>query len=572
MGIRGLKTFVNEYFKGWKAIIVQGEVIVDGFSLLHALYTESGEDPKYGGDYVNFSRYVEHFFTYLIRCGVKPFVVFDGIDCDRTKRITHSKRRLEDASRVHGLLSGIDPEAHVSPYLSRLVMIETVARVLGKDRFCITDGDADSYIAYLGSIRKSPVLSDDSDFFIFHLASGYIPYYKFTWGKGDVKAHVYYYKDFIKQMNIKDATLLILLPAIVGNDVLPPLDDVIRKVIRRELFRLDAIIRYISNFANLGEAKKTISQITPNALKSVKEAHKLYYGAVDCFRSNPDHKTMLKNHLRGSNDLPEFFIARFRNGEVPKLVMDAVCLGDVEHKVCLEDSNGSWCHLIGEPIRKIIYGILCGKDAQISEHRRRSGKIGEFFIESVMAVQLHGYESVQLESLLSCSLPQKKCILFSALGCKIDDFTEFVSQFSIFGIDLSALLAITHFWYHFLDDMEVSNKQKLLGAFLLTLIKSLIVNPPYPSKAVVKCSSYPLATFVHAFAQWQSVYHDAYCLNKLLLEPVTLFNVSGFFSSIVIYQYLCAITQIGIHDVIIQCGFTPHKQLFDTLFDVIVHA
>lgn len=569
MGIRGLKTFVNDYFNGWKAIIVQGEVIVDGFSLLHALYTESGEDPKYGGDYVNFSRFVEHFFTYLIRCGVKPFVVFDGIDCDRSKRITHSKRRLEDASRVHGLLSGIDPEAHVPPYLSRLVMIETVARVLGKDRFCVTDGDADSYIAYLGSIRKSPVLSYDSDFFIFHLASGYIPYYKFTWGKGDIKAHIYYYKDFIKQMNIKDATLLILLPSIVGNDVLPPLDDVIRKVIRKELFRIDAIVRYVSNFANLGEAKKAISQITPNALKSVKEAHKMYYGAVDCFRSNPDHKTVLKNHFRGGSDLPEYFIARFRNGEVPKLVMDAVCLGDVEHKVSLEDSNGAWCHLIGEPIRKVIYGISCGKDAQVSEHRRRSGKIGEFFMESVMAVQL---QNVQLESLPSCSLPQKKYILFSAFDCKVDDFTEFVSQFSTFRIDLSVLLAITRFWYRFLDDMEVSNKQKLLGAFLLTLIKSLIVNPPYPSKAIVKCSSYPLATFVHAFAQWQSVYHDAYCLNKLLLEPVTLFNVSSFFSSIVIYQYLCAVTQGGIHDVIIQCGFTPHKQLFDTLFDAIVHA
>ena len=572
MGIRGLKTFVNEHFRGWKVITVQGEVIIDGFSLLHALYTESGEDPKYGGDYVNFSRHVEQFLNYLTRCGVQPFVVFDGIDCDRTKRITHSKRRLEDASRVHGLLSGFDPEAHVSPYLSRLVMIETVARVLGKDRFCVTDGDADAYIAYLGSVHKSPVLSDDSDFFIFHLASGYIPYYKFTWGKGDIKAHVFYYKDFIKQMNIKDATLLILLPSIVGNDVLPPLDDVIRKVIRKELFRIDAIIRYISNFANLGDAKRAISQITSNALKNVKEAHKMYYGAVDSFRSNPDHKTILKNHFRGSSDLPEFFIAQFRSGEVPKLVMDAVCLGDVEHKVCLEDSNGSWCHLIGEPIRKVIYGILCGKDVQVSEHCRRSGKISEFVIESVMSVQLHGYESVQIESLPGCPVPEKKYILFSALGCKIDDFTEYVSQFSTFGPDLSILLAITHFWYRFLGDMEVANKQKLLGAFLLTLIKSLIVNPPFPSKALVKGSSYPLVAFVHAFAQWQSVYHDAYCLNKLLLEPVTLYNVSSFFSSIVIYQYLCAITQSGIHDVIVQCGFAPHKRLFDAFFDAVVHA
>lgn len=572
MGIRGLKTFVNEHFRGWKATSVQGELIVDGFSLLHALYTESGEDAKYGGHYVNFSRYVESFLTHLIRCGVQPFVVFDGIDYDHSKKITHSKRRLEDSFKVHGLISGSDPSAHVSPYLSSLVMIETVARVLGKDRFCVTDGDADSYIAYLGSVRKSPVLSDDSDFFIFHLGSGYIPYYMFKWGRGGVEAHVYYYKDFIKEMSIKDATLLILLPSIVGNDVLPPLDDVERKLSRKELFRLDAIVRYISNFSNLGEAKKAISQITPNALKNVKEAHKLYYGAVDSFRSNPQHKTVLKNHFKGNSELPKFLIARFRAGQVPKLVMDAVCLGDVEHKVCMEDSNGPWCHLIGKPIRQVTYGILCGKDAQVHEHHRHSGKIGEFFIESITAIQLHGCESVQLENIPSCSLPQKKCLLFGALGSKEDDFTAFVSEFSTYGSDMLLLLAITRFWYRVFDDVEVSNKHKLLAAFLLTLVKAAIVSLPYPSKAVVKSSSYSLVTFVHAFAQWQSVYRDVYCLNKLLLEPVPLFSVSSFFSGIVIYQYACAITQSGINEVIIQCGFSPHRRLFDALFETIVHA
>jgi len=570
MGIRGLKTFVNERFKGWKVTFVQGEVIVDGFSLLHALYTESEEDPKYGGDYVYFSKYVEHFFTCLLRCGIKPFVVFDGIDSDSTKRITHAKRRVEDAFRVHGLLSGSDPSAHVSPYLSRLVMIETVARVLGRDSFCVTDGDADSYIAYLGSIRKSPVLSDDSDFFIFHLASGYIPYYMFEWRKGaDIVAHVYYYKEFIKQMSISDATLLILLPSIVGNDVLPSLDDVVKKLLRKGLSRLDAIVRFISNFSNMGEAKKFLSQSSPNALKNFKEAHRLYYGAVDSFRSNPDHKTNLKNHFKDNSDLPKFLIDQFRSGEVPKLVMDALCLGDVEHKVCLENANGSWCHLIGEPIRKVIYGVVCGKNAQVIEHRRLDGTIGGFYLESVNATQLHSYEHMQLESLPSCSLSQKKYILFSALGCKVDDFPVVVSEFGTLGSDLLLLVAITRFWYSVIDDIEVSDKQKLLAAFLLTLMKALKANPLHPI-AMVKNFSYPLPVFVHAFAQWQSVYHDVYCLNKLLLDPVRLFSVSSFFSSIIIYLYLCAITQSGINEVIFRYGFSSHKKLYDVLFDAIV--
>ncbi|XP_065896730.1 protein asteroid homolog 1-like [Dysidea avara] len=568
MGIRGLKTFVNEHFTAWKTVILRGELIIDGYSLLHSLYNESREERQYGGDYVNFSRYVEQFLVTLKRCGINPFVVFDGIDSDGTKKITHAKRRLEGAYTARGILTESDPNARIAPYLSKLVMIETVARVLGKDRLCVADGDADSYIAYLGSIRKCPILSDDSDFFVFHLSSGYIPYYTFQWRKGQVEARVFFYKNFIKQMNIKDATLLILLPAILGNDVLPSLDDIVRKMIRREFYRIDAIVRYISCFSNLGEAKKQMSQVSPNALQSIKVAYRSYYGAVDGFRSNPEHRTALRNYYKGNSELPSYLVERFRIGEMPQLLMDALCLSDVEHSVTLEDTDGAWCHMISEPIRKVIYGTLCGKDAIVFEHRRHHGKM-EFYLEKVHAIHVPGNDRVYLESISSCSLVDKKQILFSALGCKEDDFSAFVHEFSNFASDLVILLAITRFWYKAEDVMD--DKQKLLSAFLLTLIK-MLSNPPHPSKAAVKNSSYPLPRFVHAFAQWQSVYHDTYCLNKLLLEPVKLFNVSSFFTSAVIYQYVSAITQSGINEVMLQCNFSAHKSLFDTLFECVVHV
>ena len=565
MGIRGLKTFVNEHFTAWKTVILRGELIIDGYSLLHSLYNESREECKYGGDYVNFSRYVEQFLVTLKRCGINPFVVFDGIDSDGTKKITHAKRRLEGAFKARGLLTGSEPNAQIAPYLTKLVMIETVSRVLGKDRLCVADGDADSYIAFLGSIRKCPILSDDSDFFVFHLSSGYVPYYRFQWRKGKVEARVFFYKDFIKQVNIKDATLLILLPAILGNDVLPSLDDIVRKVLRREFYRIDAIIRYISCFSNLGEAKKQMSQVSPNAIQSIKVAYRSYYGAVDSFRSNPEHKTSLRNCHKGNSELPLYLVERFRVGEMPQLLMDALCLSDVEHSITLEDTDGPWCHMISEPIRKVIYGTLCEQDAVVLEHRRHHGKI-EFYLEKVYVA---GNNRVHLESISSCSVLDKKDVLFHTLGCKEDDFSPFVHEFSSFGSDLIMLLAITRFWYKAEDVMEPADKQKLLAAFLLALIK-VLSNPPHPSKASVKNLSYPLLHFVHAYAQWQSVYHDTYCLNKLLLEPMKLFNVSSFFSSLVIYQYVSAITQSGINEVMLHCNFSAHKKLFDTLFECVV--
>ena len=58
---------------------------------------------------------------------------------------------------------------------------------------------------------------DESDFFIFPLPFGYIPYWNFNWRKQPLEALVYHCDVFAEQFNIADPRLLLLLPAIIGN-------------------------------------------------------------------------------------------------------------------------------------------------------------------------------------------------------------------------------------------------------------------------------------------------------------------------------------------------------------------
>ena len=89
----------------------------------------------------------------------------------------------------------------LEPHLVSYTVIDTVKRVLGGDCLFVADGDADIDIASLAIHRGCPVLSNDSDFYIFPLQYGYIPYSKFYWSdprNDKIYADIYFYDLFCR--------------------------------------------------------------------------------------------------------------------------------------------------------------------------------------------------------------------------------------------------------------------------------------------------------------------------------------------------------------------------------------
>ena len=563
--VRGLAAFVEKNFRGWKTIRPRGPLIIDGYSLCHELYLHSGADNVHGGDYVSFSQYIVRFLNSLLQNQIKPYVVFDGIDAEQTKKETHDKRRIENAERVQNLLRGTQHSSRADyylPYLARLVMMEATVRALGEKNLYVADGDADSIIATLAITRQCPVLSIDSDFYIFPISGGYIPFTEMKWGEDGVHARIFYYTDFAQQYGIKDPKLLIMLPAILGDSMLQPLNDALEVLTKTTRIRAEAVLKYASEFSVFEDCKNDITRISRrNPLDNVEAANKTYYSSVENFPSDGTTDLKVKDSRQS---IPRLILGLFRKGKFPTLLMDVMCRGEVDHRIAVEDMSGPWCHEIGVPIRKITYGIICGNHGSIAEHHRREGKVNEFPLireRAKMPSQFHCDDAPILDAQYQNDASKYGEQIMMATSMAPGEFRRLQgipNEFWLF-------YAVTRYWY--LHVTTRVNKDVLLKAIILSAIKCLKAqDKDFP--AVQSLPNPPDAALVHALAQWQSIYYDLYCLNQLLLEPLPSLQVSlvlECFNVVKFYSVLLRTSSGG--DLIRQMGLgDADKSIYRSLY------
>ena len=544
----GLTTFVEKNFRGWKTVRPKGPLIVDGYSLCHELYLHSGADNVHGGDYVSFSKYIVRFLNCLLQNEIKPFVVFDGIDADQSKKGTHDKRRKENAERVRDLLRGNAAASrgeYYLPYLARLVMTEAVVRVLGEENLYVADGDADTVIATLAISRDCPVLSLDSDFYIFPIPKGYISFNDLKWNERSVEAQIFYYRNFAEQYGIRDPRLLIMLPAILGDSMLQPLNDALQEITKSTRIKPEAVLKYASRFSLLEDCKSDLTRISRrNPLDNVEGAYKTYYSSVENFPREGTTTLMVKDSRQA---IPKPILDLFRKGRFPTLLMDVMCCAEVDHRIAVEDMSGPWCHEIGVPIREIIYGIISGNHGSIAEHHRREGKVDEFpliRVRAKMPAQFHCAGAPILDAQyhsMASKVGEEIIIAISAstgeprrLGIP-DEFRFFY--------------AVTRFWY--LHIRSRVDKDVLLKAVILSAIKNLKAQDnDFPVMQAMR--NPPDPGVVHALAQWQSVYYDLYCLNQLLLEPLPPLQISLVFECSNIVKFFSVLSASSREDDLIR--------------------
>ena len=565
--VRGLATFVEKNFRGWKSVRPRGPLIIDGYSLCHELYLHSGADNVHSGDYVSFSKYIVRFLTCLLQNQIKPYVVFDGIDAEQSKKETHDKRRIENAQRVNNLLKGIPSTSRADyylPYLARLVMMEAVLRVVGEENLYVADGDADAIIASLAVSRRCPVLSIDSDFYIFPIPEGYIPFTDMKWNERGVEAKIFYYRDFARQYGIEDPQLLIMLPAILGDSMLQPLNDALEMLTKTTRIRAEAVLKYASQFSIFEDCKDDITRISRrNPLDNVETAYKTYYSSIENFPSEGTTALKVKDSWQS---IPKFILDLFRKGKFPTLLMDVMCCGEVDHRITVEDMSGPWCHEVGLTIRETIYGIVCGNRGSIAEHQRRKGKVNEFpliRVRAKMPPQFGHYHDAPILDAQYRSDASKfgKDIMMTVSLCP--------GEFRGLGIpnEFWFFYAVSCFWYSHVGPQV--NKDLLLKAIILSAIKNLkaqdIVFP-----VVQAMPNPPDASLVHALAQWQSIYYDLYCLNQLLLEPLPSLQISLVFECSNVVKFFSMLCMRSGGDLIQQMGLSDvDKNIYRSLYNAV---
>ena len=560
MGIHYLTNFVDNHFKGWKRNLVKGKLIIDGHSLSYALFEEymaqRASQPRsdmYGGDYVSIARHVDNFFNTLLESGISPLVVVDGINPDdKADTIAERKkaklkaviRLFDDGTLPIEITKELESDRHwlgkkqstekryARPFLLIDVVINSVKRVLGDDHLFVADSDADVDVACLAIHHQCPVLSQDSDFCAFPLLYGYIPYSKFHWSnaKNNIYGELYSYQLFCQQFGIRDTSLLTVIPVIVGNDTIAQMDETLLKMIMQDdaytaagnRNLIEDAVKFVASFATFDACLTWLRQRKLfGVIKSIQDAYHDYL-FLPLFK--PRNSLATTVHCKNGSLLPDLVLKKYRKGAFYSFVIDALQMHKAHFSVVVEDVlSEKCCRLIGVPIRRAIYGILCGSDACILESQRRecAAIFDEVEIKTVSHVTYDG-EQIPLPTLQSCGseLDGKygRKILFGILDAREEDFKNIPQDYQL-------LLAITRYWYEY---CTVEKKEILLKSFILLLQLSKENKLERYRSAIggllAKHTEPPfrIASFAHAFAQWQTLYHDIKCLDELLQMPLKL--------------------------------------------------
>ncbi len=522
MGIPKLKSYINQHFHGWHhEEKFKGQLVVDGNMVRHKLRI----DWSHGGQFNEFHEATIGFYNLLLKCGVTPIVVLDGIDYTGDKWDTIMSRKSQCIEQVHEYLSspfrGCDVRGKgVFPSLGMDVYVQ-VLDDLGI-KVVATDGDADSIAVEIANFYNCPVLSDDSDFFLFRLEGGYIPMDKIKLDQqtNSFSAKIYYYREFC-EVFFRDPNVRLIVPALVGNDFMTAVIDntaykyfiddkvklkdvkchYLRSVIRYlYLFKsTESFMKKIIHFPCLSDSEKEV--LTKNCERSIK----LYNSDTTL-----EPADILKRGDICGKVLPRWFVERYRAGHISKFLISTIVLEKYLFDTAVDDTAQESPVLVSRRIRRYIYGII-GHDS-VNEIFRVEQKLTSEIVTALISVAGRSIPLLDEISLLSCD--EKSSIFRSILRCNDTELQEVEDR-------LRMVLAATVFWCKESQPPELLIKSLLFCFSVCSLHPEALQNPCYRNSKSFRQGPEWMRNF-HYFAQWQCCFKDAIRLNQILKCPFTV--------------------------------------------------
>lgn len=225
MGIRGLTTYVQsnaeKYLESYK--LQDCYVVIDGNNIASHLYSWFSKcNSAFGGDYDEYDKIVTDFFKVLRVCNISPLVVLDG--GYEPRKLNTAKARLR--SRYH-IARNVTPRTQSNIKFFPLMMKEVFkdALVQLEIAFVQCDFEADDEIAALARNLDCPVLSYDSDFYVYDVP--YIPFStlqlepvkcQMNENKYFMNCKLYRIENFLNSFGGLRKEMLPLLATLLGND------------------------------------------------------------------------------------------------------------------------------------------------------------------------------------------------------------------------------------------------------------------------------------------------------------------------------------------------------------------
>lgn len=524
MGIRGLESFVERNCP-LPTVKIAGDLVIDGNGLLFFL-KGCLEEQGGQGSHRSFHEVVLKFFATLRDRGIKPMVIFDGLQ-DRKREV-----QIERYSQQLSIDCTAQEREHAQGpgwwTVGCGIMLKEIL-LHSSDinfEFFVAEGEADHEIARYAHSHRCPVLARDSDFYIFDLPQGYIQFKSFQWTHhvdGGVMADVFYFDNFSRRTNFPSQHRL-LLPAILGNDQIKPTPYSKPKAVIwfarscRQYWSFDSLLSALEE----GDVHAAIpGGLTQEQLLDNCRKARLFY-CLD--RGIPSASLEFPV-------LPPWAKEQYRKGRFHKSVVQALAFKFCFPPLPAEDfRRGDTALSVSRKIRAHTYGILLGPEKVVQEAVRAPC---EARVIPTPVTTYILYPPVPLDSIERMTVEERKGVLCDILSCEAK---------TIIGLqpDRQLIAAATQFWCR-----ETNPELPTVNAIVACII--------YCGSGKAAALRQPRISYdfylkvLQALAQWQQVYYDTLSLNQVLKEPFQKQDLVRFFDGDIV---LCFASDIHVEHTI----------------------
>ncbi|XP_068567693.1 single-strand DNA endonuclease ASTE1 [Cebidichthys violaceus] len=550
MGVRSLTTLLENHRRIYRDVrFRKSRLVIDGSNLLFELYFNSGLDQNHGGEYASFEVLIEKFIKALRDCRISPYVVLDGGSDHTDKKLqTLLLRAKERIKKAHQAAESNLPKG-VLPQLVKLVFTQTLDRLEVPLAQCY--GEADQEIAALAREWRVPVLSNDSDFYIFDLPAGLLPISHFQWeaaqrssgGWSFIPCKSYNTSSFCIFFSLQKQ-LLPAFAALAGNDYV-------------DLRRTDSSVSW-TQFAQNGRGGVNSVQNLEGLLHWLRGFHcpqDAFEAALGLMGdlSSERKEELLKNLDLGMEEyqLPSCSVTKFFTdgrappfpaaeevaglvpvwtrlplfqARLPQDLLDVLLLNRMSLGTFVDHRDWPSAHRTSRTLRQVMYGLLLGEGGEVTE-RDRDGL--ELDFTTVRPCFTETSRDLVLSSLDQVDPSQRLQVLLEALQVSEGSLSHLPPQ-------LRLPVAATCYW---LQRAQPPPAEELLKALLL----GLSTGDPVRLRAALQIQNHQRRqkldlVLAHSFNQWQACLKLGIQLNQLLGFPLPEPRISRLYEGTVVHQ------------------------------------
>ncbi|KAF5900058.1 protein asteroid 1-like, partial [Clarias magur] len=554
MGVKGLQSYIESNSDFLKIRLFKGsKLIIDGSSLYYYLYFRSSLDQAHGGDYEGFEEIVTLFFRNLSLCSIEPYVVLDGGDDVSGKKFDTLKTRCQERIRRANAISR-GGSGEILPILTKKVFQQILRKLAVPFIQCLAEADWE--VAALANEWNCPVLSNDSDFYIFSLKNGFLPISHFQWrkvihksaAKKFILAKCFHYNTLCNAFNHMRPPLLPLFATILGNDY-TKLDKSVFPNFSKFSTRpggsaqIDGLLMWLSQFPSPKKAiEALLSPLGKN--KKVENLDTAINQGMKTYRLSPS--SIARFFITGEpqktppgplQTLPEWTLKPLAEGKLASSIIEVLTLRRVMLNIQVEDFGLNSSSEMSRLVRQVMYGVLlCTRWQKVSKHSTSSQEEQQYNVEEYNRQEMKltfftvpavlprcAVTHLHLDSLWEAPQHLRLQVVLEALSVNPISDSLHVPE------DLQLPVYVTCFW---LKNAKPEPRAEMFWALLTGFVYGYLCREEQTQKEIGpvisrfnklksrKGKKGVDLVLARAYSQWLFCLRDSFILNQLLNNPV----------------------------------------------------